>query len=93
MTDRILEKVSVPDLQLIWAQSIQFYINTGTFVVYGILVFLHGLGQASIILKLTILDKEYGPVLSNTHIPVSGSLSILFAQFVSTYLRGGYSLW
>ena len=29
-----------------------------------ILVYLHGLEQASIILKLTILEQEYGPVWS-----------------------------
>ena len=59
--------------------------NTVTFLTYQywpILVYLHGLEHESIILKLTILKQEYGPVLSNTRFPISGRWCILFPSIL-----------
>ena len=56
-------------------------VNTGTFLVYQYCLkmwYLRSLEHAGVIQKLTILKWKNGLVLSNTHVPVSGTSSILF---------------
>ena len=44
--------------------------------------YLHSVHSASVIQKLTILECKYGLVLSNTRLPLSGTLSTLFLVFL-----------
>ena len=50
-----------PILEYVWCAVLS---NSGYF---------HGIEQASVILKLTILEQEYDPVSSKTRVPVSVS--------------------
>ena len=59
-------------------RNVPVLVITGTFLVYQYCPILHGLEQASIIFKLTILEQEYGPVISNTRIPESKSIPFPF---------------
>ena len=61
--------------------NVPVLVNTGTFLVYQYCLkiwYLRSLECASVVQKLTILECKNGPVLSNTHAPVSGTQSILF---------------
>ena len=61
--------------------NVPVLVNTGTFLVYQYcpkMCYLRSLEHASVIRKLTILEHKNGLVLSNTHVPVSGTWSILF---------------
>ena len=61
--------------------NVPVLVNTGTFLVYQyclIMWYLRSLERAGVIQKLTILERKNGLVLSNTHVPVSGTWSILF---------------
>ena len=49
--------------------------------------YLRSLERAGVIQKLTILERKYGPVLSNTRVPVSGTWSILFPIFQKVFLQ------
>ena len=44
--------------------------------------YLGSLERAGVIQKLTILERKNGLVLSNTHVPVSGTWSIPFPKFL-----------
>ena len=64
--------------------NVPVLVNTGTFCVYQYcpkLWSLCSLEHGSVIQKLTILEHKNGLVLSNTHVPVSGTWSILFPAF------------
>ena len=59
--------------------------NTGTILVYQYclkMCYLRSLERASVIQKLTILERKAGLVLSNTCVPIPGTWSILFPFFV-----------
>ena len=61
--------------------NVPVLVNTGTFLVYQYCLkmwYLRSLERAGVIQKLTILECKNGLVLSNTHVPVSGTSSILF---------------
>ena len=61
--------------------NVPVLVNTGTFLVYQYCLkmwYLRSLERAGVIQKLTILERKNGLVLSNTHVPVSGTWSILF---------------
>ena len=61
--------------------NVPVLVNTGTFLVYQYCLkmwYLRSLEQAGVIQKLTILECKNCLVLSNTHVPVSGTSSILF---------------
>ena len=65
--------------------NVPVLVNTGTFLVYQYcpkMWYLRSLEHASVIQKLTILEHKNGIVLSNTHVPVSGTWSILFPHMV-----------
>ena len=65
--------------------NVPVLVNTGTFLVYQYCLkmwYLCSLEHAGIIQKLTILECENGLVLSNTHVPVSGTSSILFPKIL-----------
>ena len=60
--------------------NVPVLVNTGTFLVYQYCLkmwYLRSLEHADVIQKLTILECKNGLVLSNTHVPVSGTSSIL----------------
>ena len=61
--------------------NVPVLVNTGTFLVYQYcpkMWYLRSLEHAGVIQKLTILEHKNGLVLSNTHVPVSGTWSIHF---------------
>ena len=63
--------------------NVPVLVNTGTFLVYQYCLkmwYLRSLEQAGVIQKLTILECKNCLVLSNTHVPVSGTSSILFPK-------------
>ena len=51
-------------------------------------VILRSLERAGVIQKFTILECKNDQVLSNTHVPVSGTSSILFPVFVISHNFG-----
>ena len=63
--------------------NVPVLVNTGTFLVYQYCLkmwCLRSLERDGVIQKLTILERIYDLVLSNTCVPVSGTWSILFPQ-------------
>ena len=61
--------------------NVPVLVNTGTFLVYQYypkIWYLRSLEHAGDIHKQTILEHQYGLVLSNTRVPVSGTWSLLF---------------
>ena len=68
--------------------NVPVLVNTGTFLVYQYcpkMWYLSSLEHASVIQKLTILEHKNGLVLSNTHVPVSGTWSLLFPFIFSFF--------
>ena len=65
--------------------NVPVLVNTGTFLVYQYypkMWYLRSLERAGGIQKQTILECKNGLVLSNTHVPVSGTWSILFPSIL-----------
>ena len=74
--------------------NVPVLVNTGTFLVYQYCLkmwYLRHLERASVIQKLTILERKNGLVLANTRVPVSGTWSILFPSTLSPPKRSGCS--
>ena len=64
--------------------NVPVLVNTGTFLVYQYCLkmwYLRYLECAGGIEKQTKLECRNGPVLSNTHVPISGTWSTLFSDF------------
>ena len=64
-------------------------LDTGTFLVYQYCLemwYLHSLECAGVIQKFTLPELKNGVVLSNTHVPVSGTWSILFPSVWINFL-------
>ena len=67
--------------------NVPVLVNTGTFLVYQYcpkMWYLSSLEHTSVIQKLTILEHKNSLVLSYTHVPVSGTWSILFPKKQTT---------
>ena len=63
--------------------NVPVLVNNGTFLMYQYCLkmwHLRSLERAGVIQKLTILEHKNGLVLSNTHVPVSGTSSIRFPK-------------
>ena len=61
--------------------NVPVLVNTGTFLVYQYCLkmwYLRSLEHSGVIQKLTILERKNDLVLLNTHVPVSGTWSMLF---------------
>ena len=63
--------------------NVPVLVNSGTVLVYQYclkMCYLRSLEDAGLIQELTILEHKIGLVLSNAHVPVSGTSSILFPK-------------